>query len=187
MSCGWQGRKVRLVPLDKGKHFDNALQWLGDPEVTQWTLIGDFPISHLAEEEFFDRMMRGDPNDVVFAVETLDGEHVGMTGIHRIDWRQQVGNTGTLIGRKDLWGRGYGSDAIQVRTRYAFDVLGLRMLLSEALADNVASQKALWKAGYREVGRIPNRYWKRGAYRDVVLLMVDSDSWKGSGQSDKRA
>jgi RimJ/RimL family protein N-acetyltransferase len=86
--------------------------------------------------------------------------------------------TGTLIGRTALWGQGYGTDAVRTRTRYAFEVLGLRMLLSEVLADNVASHRALLKAGYREVGRVPRRMWKRGQYRDLILLMVERDEWR---------
>lgn len=179
MGFGWEGKKVRLVPLDKHKHFENALLWFNDPEITQWTLMGDLPLARLAEEEYFDRVMRSDQTEVAFAIETLDGEHIGFSGIHQIDWRNGVGRTGTVIGRKEYWGQGYGSDAIHVRTRYAFEVLGLRLLLSEVMGGNEASLKALQKAGYREVGRIPRRYWKRGAYRDAVLLMVDRESWQG--------
>ena len=62
MPAGWEGERVRLVAPDKQKHFENALQWINDSRITQWTLIGDLPISRLAEEEYFDRVMKGDPN-----------------------------------------------------------------------------------------------------------------------------
>lgn len=177
MPFGWEGHKVRLAPLEREKHFENAIRWLNDPEVTAWTLIGDHPLTRLAEQEFFERVARASDTEVVFAIETLEEEHVGFTGIHNISFRHGVGATGTFIGRKALWGRGLGSDAIAVRSRYAFDVLGLRMLLSEIMADNIASDRALRKAGYREYGRIPARYWKRGAYRDAVLFLLTRDEW----------
>lgn len=179
MGYGWEGQKVRLAPLDRQKHLDNALLWLNDPDVTQWTIMGDWPLARLAEEEFFDRLMHADQTEIGFAIETLWDEHIGFSGIHQIDYRHGVGRTGTIIGRKEFWGQGYASDAVQVRTRYAFEVLGLRLLLSEVMVGNDASLKALQKAGYREIGRIPRRYWKRGAYRDVILLMVDRESWTG--------
>ncbi len=173
MAFGWEGEKVRLVPLEKEKHLANAVAWLNDPDVTEWTLIGDTPIGRLAEEDFFDRTARGDPAEVTFAVETRAGEHIGFTGIHRIDYRHGVGFTGSLLGRKDLWGRGLGTDLVKTRTRYAFEVLGLRMLLSEALAENEASLRMLRRCGYREVGRIRRRWFKRGAYRDAILLALE--------------
>jgi RimJ/RimL family protein N-acetyltransferase len=173
MPFGWEGEKARLVPLDKARHLDNAVAWMNDPEVTAWTLVGDWPMTRLAEEDFFDRAMRETEKELHFAVETLAGDHIGFSGLHRIDWRQGVATTGTLLGRRDLWGQGYGSDAARLRLRHAFEVLGLRMLLSEVMADNVGSLKMLLKTGYREVGRIPRRMWKRGAYRDVVLLVIE--------------
>jgi RimJ/RimL family protein N-acetyltransferase len=173
MSYGWSGEKVRLVPLDSERHFENALRWINDPEITQWTLTGDFPLSRLAEEEWFERVMRPNEKEVVFAVETLEGEHIGFSGLHQINWRHGTAMTATLIGRKELWGKGYGTDAVRVRTRHAFEVLGLRLLISEVLDGNIASLKMLLKAGYQEVGRIPRRYWKRGAYRDAILLVIE--------------
>jgi RimJ/RimL family protein N-acetyltransferase len=177
MAYGWEGEKVRLAPLDRERHLENAVRWMNDPDVTAWTLGGDVPITRVAEEGFFTRqstdVLAGTQTEITFAVETLEGEHIGFSDLHRIDWRQGVAGTGTLLGRRDLWGKGFGADAARIRTRYAFDVLGLRLLLSEALADNAGSIGMLTRAGYREVGRIPRRYWKRGAYRDSVLFALE--------------
>lgn len=178
MSSGWEGEKVRLVPLDKARHFENFLRWLSDPEVTARTLIGDFPIGRLAEEAWFDRCTAADPmvaNDVAFAIETLDGTHIGSTGIHMIEWRHGAAKTGTLIGPAECRGKGYGTEVVRLRTRYAFDVLGLRLLLSEVFDDNVAMIRVLEKAGYRKVGVIPRRFWKRGAYRDSLTFAIYRD------------
>lgn len=178
MAYGWEGEKVRLVPLDKARHMENALVWVNDPDVTELTLTGDFPIGRIAEEAWFERVggeMSKTPEEVIFAVETLAGEHIGTAGIHRIDWRHGVAVTGTLIGPADARGRGYGTDAARVRTRYAFEVLGLRLLLSEVFAENASSLRMLERVGYREVGRIPRRFWRRGAYRDIVLLVCERE------------
>lgn len=176
MSTGWSGEKVRLAPLDKERHLENALLWLNDPELTAWTLVGDLPLSRLAEEDFFDRASRATAADdnLHFAIETLDGgEHIGFSSLLKIDWRNGVAATGTLLGRRDLWGRGYGTDAARVRLRYAFDVLNLRLLLSEVMDGNEASRRMLLRVGYREVGRIPRHRWKRGAWRDTLLLAAE--------------
>ena len=179
MPYGWEGEKVRLVPLDKARHLDNAIAWLNDPEITAWTLIGDWPVGRLAEEAWFDTMSRQPPigieDKLTFAVETLAGEHIGFSGLHNIDWRNRVATTGTILGRRDLWGQGYGSDAARVRNRFSFEILGLRMLLSDVMADNAGSLRMLQKAGYREIGRIPGRVWKRGAWRDVVMMCLEAE------------
>lgn len=149
MAYGWTGSKVRLVPADKEEHFENALRWINDPEITRWTLIGDFPIARLAEEEWFDNMSkRMESTEIFFAIETLDGEHIGFSGIHRIDWRNGTGTTGTIIGAKELWGQGYGSDAARTRTHYAFEVLGLRMIARwQARKQALENALVVWRTG----------------------------------------
>lgn len=174
---GWQGDLVRLVPLDKEKHVKQAVLWLNDPDTTEFTLIGDKPITRLFEEDYFDKVCRRAENNVNFAIETLAGEHIGFSGINNIEWRNGVGVTGTIIGPPEQRGKGFGRDACEIRTRYAFEVLGLRMLLSNTLDGNDRSLRMLKSQGYAEVGRIPRRYWKRGAYRDTILLAIERDDW----------
>jgi RimJ/RimL family protein N-acetyltransferase len=179
MAYGWEGEKVRLVPLDKAKHAATSQVWMNDPDVTETILSGDVPLARVAEEEFFDKMCvhpGAHPPDILFAVETLAaGEHVGLAGLHNINYRHGVARTGTIIGPAEARGRGFGRDAAVVRTRYAFEVLGLRMLISEVFVENTASLKMLRRAGYQEVARIPRRYWKRGAFRDVVLMVAERE------------
>jgi len=175
MSYGWEGDKVRLVPLDRDKHLGNALKWFNDPEVTEWLETGDWPMTRGAEEEFFSAAERVGKDSVQFAVESLQGEHVGFSGLRSIDWQSRVAVSGSVIGRKDLWSKGLGGDAVRVRNRYAFEVLGLRLLIATVIADNSPSLAMLARAGYTEVGRVPERYWKRGAYRDQVILTLHRD------------
>ena len=176
MAYGWEGSLVRLVPLDKERHAANMQLWINDPDMTETLLSGDVPTTRAAEEAFFDRMcatLDTHPTDILFAVETLAGEHVGLAGLHQISYRHGVAKTGTIIGPPEARAKGYGTDAALVRTRYAFEVLGLRMLISEVFPENTASIKMLQRAGYREVARLPRRYWKRGAFRDSVVMVAE--------------
>ena len=178
MTYGWEGELVRLAPLDKGLHAANVQLWMNDPDMTETILSGDVPLTRVAEDDFFDKMCADPgphPSDILFAVETLAGEHVGLAGLHQISYRHGVAKTGTIIGPPEARGKGYGGDAARVRTRYAFEVLGLRMLISEVFVENAASLRMLERAGYREVARLPRRYWKRGAFRDSVVMVAERE------------
>jgi len=177
MAYGWEGEKVRLIPLDPERHFDFAMRLVNDPDVTQWLKIGDFPISTLAEREWMEKRSRGMENDIMFAIETLDGKVIGFSGLHKIEWRNGVATTGTAIGDKSQWGKGYGSDAARVRSRYAFEVLGLRMLLSSWLEGNEASKRMLLGVGYELYGTAKKRLWKRGEFRDLNLCCLTREAW----------
>lgn len=178
MAYGWEGERIRLVPLDKARHLDGLHAWMNDPDVTETILSGNVPLARVTQEEFIDKVSATPgphPTDVVFAVETLAGEHIGICGLHQIDYRHGVAHSGTIIGPSEARGKGYGSETARLRTRYAFEVLGLRMLVSEIFAENTASLRMLARAGYREVARLPRRYWKRGAFRDVVVMVAERE------------
>lgn len=179
MAYGWEGKLVRLVPLSLEKHYENALKWLNDPEVTQFMLVGDFPMCALEERDYFESMMKGSRTDVAFAIETLDGMHIGFSGIHGIDFRHGTATTGSFLAQ-DAWGKGYGTDSARTRARYAFDVLGLRMLLSSALEGNERSLRMQERVGYVQCGIFPKRYWKRGMYRDETRTYMTRDMLRDS-------
>lgn len=176
MGYGWEGRAVRLTPLDKERHLENAVRWMNDPRVTEWLLVGDFPLTKLAEEEWLEAASKRSESDIAFAIETLDGRHIGFSGIHNISFRHGFATTGSLLGEPELWGKGYGTDAALVRARYCFEVLGLRMLLSDYLDGNESSAKMQLKAGYVEYGRVPGKYWKRNAFRDHILTRLSRET-----------
>lgn len=172
--AGLQGEKVRLVPVDKRLHLENALRWMNDPEVTQY-LLNTTGVTPGMEEEWMDRVQKRD-NDFVWAVMEDSGRHIGFSGIHRINWRLRLGGTGTVIGEKSEWRKGYGSDAMRVRTKFAFETLNLHRLESEARIDNIGSQRALEKAGYRREGIARKKlYWGGRWYDTVLYAILDED------------
>lgn len=179
--AGWQGEQVRLVPLDEERHLENYVVWLNDPEVTAWLLVGDLPLTRLAEQEFF-RNLSSSATEIVFAIETLDGRHIGGSGLHRVSHRDRCASSGSFIGEKSLWSKGLGTDACRIRARYAFEVLGLERLYSSHLSGNERSGNMLRRCGYRECGVLPKRYWKRGEFRDEHLFVLERETWLREAQ-----
>ena len=169
---------MRLAPLNIEKHFANALVWMNVAEVTEYLLVGDFPMGEIQEREFFEKMTGKTETDVVFAIETLGGKHIGFSGLHGINFRHGFATSGTVLGIKEEWGKGYGTDAARVRSRYAFEVLGLRMVLSECFEGNERSLRMQKAVGYKEYGRCPKKFWKRGQYRDMILTCLTREDWE---------
>lgn len=179
MGFGIEGERVRLVPLDEERHFENCYRWINDPEITA-TLMADGFMTRLAEQEWFKGACLS-KSDIYFAIELLDGTHIGNTALHGVNYQHGSAISGTLIGDKSQWGKGYASEAVRLRTRFAFETLGLRLILSAYLGDNGASWRMQQKSGYQEIGRIPKRFWKRGQYVDEVLTMCTRESAIAAG------
>ncbi len=167
-----KGQKVTLRPPDE-KDPALFIAWFADTEVTRY-LGTAFPLSLQQEEDTIKRLGES-KNDVWWVIEA-EGRSIGASGIHRIDWINANAITGTVIGDKSCWGKGYGSEAMALRTEYAFRQLNLHKLRSGAFMDNEASKRALQKAGYRQVGISREDLWRDGRWHDhweCEVLRVD--------------
>ena len=177
MAYGWEGKLVRLVPVDVDKHLANAQRWMNDPDATRNLVVGDLPMTLPGQREWLERAGKQNDREVVFAIELLNGEHIGFSSVHDINWKDGTALTGSLIGDEENRHKGYGTDASRVRCRYAFEVLGLRMLMTSVFEGNDRSLAMLKKSGYVECGRYPKKFWKRGRYVDDILLYTTSEMW----------
>ncbi len=172
---GLQGKLVKLVPIQVDKHLDNYMRWFNDPEVLEHLGV-EFPNTIGQEREFFEEKERSD-RDVLFAIETLEGVHLGSSHIFGINFRHGFGHTGSFIGEASERGKGYGTESAILRARYAFHVLGLRNLYSAYFEGNTLSERMQEKAGYRTVGCNPKKIWKRGKYRDETLTALSREDF----------
>jgi RimJ/RimL family protein N-acetyltransferase len=163
-----EGKKVILRPLNKRTDLEKTVKWINDPDVRQF--VSNFlPVAEQEEEKWFDN--RRD-NDIVLIIETKDGKSIGTMGLHKIDYRNGLAITGALIGEKDYWGKGYGTDAKMILLNYAFNVLNLRKIKSGALAFNGRSINYNKKCGYKEEGVLKKEIFVNGEYVDMVQLAV---------------
>lgn len=178
MTMGWEGKLVRLVPLDEERHFENAYRWINTREVTRYLCHGYFPMTRLAEHEWFEQTSKASSNDISFAIETLGGKHIGFSGLHGIDYMHGTATTGTLIGDPSEWGKGYGTEAANLRAFYAFEILGLRLLQSSIIEGNERSLRMQQRVGYRVAGTIPGRFWKYGRWADETKTYLERELWR---------
>ncbi len=169
-----KGSRVTLRPADDSDP-PRFVPWFADMEITRY--LGRRGAAALYQEVDFFKRVGESKNDVFWIIET-DGEAVGATGIHNIDWQDAHGTTGIVVGAKERWGRGIASEAMSLRTRYAFRELNLHTLMTEVYVDNAPSRRALEKAGYRTVGIHREQYFTRGRWHDVWLGEVLREDWE---------
>lgn len=184
---GWESSRLRLVPLESSKHLENTKSWINSQEVTEWMQEGMFPVSADETTEWFDEMQSKSAKGELawFAIELLNGTHIGDTGLTRIDWRNGYANCGSLIGPPEFRNLGLGTEACQLRTWYCFHVLGLRLLESGYVEGNAASQRMQEKTGFEETIRIPGRFWMNGDYRDEVRTYLTKEKWLQISKGEK--
>jgi len=166
------GKLVRLRRFEK-EDLERVLGWINDREVTRF-LAARYPFSRAQEEDWIDRVSKQPPSEgLVLAIELLaDSRHIGSIGLHDVHWEDCHASLGIMIGEKDCWGQGYGSDAIVTLLRFAFDEMNLHRVTLDVLTDNDRAIASYRKCGFVSEGTLRQAYYQEGRYRDLLTMGV---------------
>lgn len=170
------GEKTYLRLLDE-TDADLVTTFRNNPDV--WNNLANiFPVSFEEELVWINKRSKPSSNSFIFAVVLKETEElIGSMGINDIDWISRTAVTGTLIGRTDLHGKGYATDAKKILLNWAFNVLNLRIVYSRVYSFNKASLRYAEKSGYKEIARFPESTFRNGKYHDLVTLQITQEEW----------
>jgi ribosomal-protein-alanine N-acetyltransferase len=147
-----RGTLIRL----RRKRLDDAAadyQWRRDPELARFDAASplrssfqDFLVTYTEDIRYPSPFRR------VFAIEDLDGHHIGNVMYYNIDEQRGEAELGITIGDKRYWSHGYGTDAVRTFLRYLFTETRLRRIYLNTLDWNIRAQKSFRKAGFVPIG-----------------------------------
>lgn len=168
------GNGVRLRAIERSD-LAAFLRWFNDPDIRR-CLDVIYPMSMADEERWFERQL--DTEDRVFAIDVLDGEawhHIGNVGLHRIDWRNRKALMGIVIGERERWGRGHGTEAVRTLARFAFEELNLGRLELETYDFNARAIRCYERCGFQREGLRRRAVFRGGSYHDVIVMGLLAD------------
>lgn len=170
------GTKVRLRAIERDD-IPRFVKWFNDPEVRQHLMMYH-PLSQAQEEKWFEQHAQRHPAEQVLAIETLargetlEGVHIGNLGLHDVNWKSRHAELGIVIGEKEYWGQGYGTDAITTMLGYAFDELNLHRVFLRVDADNPRGIRCYEKCGFRREGTLHDAVFTQGRYKDQHIMAI---------------
>ncbi|RTH16669.1 GNAT family N-acetyltransferase [Thermus scotoductus] len=160
--------RVTLKPFSAGlteEEWKELYETFRDPEVAEWN--GSSPLRSpfwLFKRFVLAEMRRKDR--LAFVILDERGEYLGTLKLY--DLTPEEATLGILIGRKDRWGQGYGTEAVRAALAYAFGSLGLKRVKLRTFAHNLRARRAFEKAGFRQVGLGPGPKGREDVY-DVYM------------------
>lgn len=171
------GELVRLREYNKDD-TEKALAFINDPEIKYYLTPGvPFPLT-LNDEATFVEKQSAFNETYNFAIETLDGEYIGGCGLNDIDWKNRVTVVGIFIGNKEYWGKGYGTDAMDVLINFIFKEMNLNRIMLNVYSYNQRAIKSYEKAGFVKEGVLRQALYKNGAYHDEVVMGLLKEEYK---------
>jgi RimJ/RimL family protein N-acetyltransferase len=162
------GAKVYLRPLEEADAA-RSTDWLNDPEVRRG--LGQSRLTPQTEEGIRDRARKRDfASHPAFAiVKRADGDHIGDCSL-RLDGVDRRASLGIMVGRKDLWSKGFGTEAAALLCRHGFENLNLHKICLTVYANNERAIRVYAKLGFKPEGRLREQAFIEGRYVDEIVM-----------------
>jgi RimJ/RimL family protein N-acetyltransferase len=178
----YEGRLVRLGPLDHEKDPPVVAGWTKDPLWRSVLVEVSHPLSVEAVRRLLERVekqMEETKNLFHFTLRArADNRLLGLARIFRIDFHNGTGELNLGIGNASDRRRGYGSDALDLLLRFAFNDLNLHRLSVWPGANNLPYIQLLEKAGFEEEARRREAVYHDGSYWDELLMGLLRAKWE---------
>jgi RimJ/RimL family protein N-acetyltransferase len=175
-----KGGLVRLCAVDPDELGRAYAEWGRDSEFKR--LLDTDPArvySAKTGREFFQKELEKEsPADYFFTIRTLvDDRLLGDLELDVYNWGGRDAFVGLGIGARDLWGKGYGTDAMEVLLRFAFTEINLRRVTLTVFEYNPRAIRSYEKAGFNHEGRLRQALLRDGKRWDMLYLGILRDEW----------
>ena len=106
-----------------------------------------------------------------------DDRLIGYIGLEGDIFPHGEAFVGIGIGERELWGKGYGTDAMKVILRYAFQELNLRRVSLDTFEYNPRAIRSYEKAGFVHEGRAEDFLYREGRRWDLIFMGILREEW----------
>jgi RimJ/RimL family protein N-acetyltransferase len=172
-----EGKKVRIRALQKSD-IAEIMKWINDPEVKS-NLLMRYPVSQYQEERWIETALGTDnQRNKTFALETKDRVYLGGIGLHKIDWENRNAEVGIVIGKKDYWNKGYGTDAMMAILDFAFNQMNLHRVYLRVFEFNQRGIRSYEKCGFKKEGILRQDRYRQGRYYDTIIMGILKDEFQ---------
>lgn len=150
-------RSGTLVDLRRHRRNDREAfaEWYGDADIA-WLLRHDLrPLERIDALNYFDNIvLPASAADTAWAIhERVSNNLLGTTAVTQIDKPSSSCLFRIVIGEKQAWGHGFGTDATRLVADHIFETTDLDTIRLEVFEHNPRAIASYRKVGFQEVKR----------------------------------
>lgn len=181
------GKLTRLANADPDKIGELFAKWSRDSEFQQlWD--ADVPMIRdvkQTQESFRKDFEKERPGNYGFMIQRLeDDRFIGMVGLWHAETPHRNAFVSIGIGERELWGKGYGTDAMNLILRYGFLELNLRRVTLDTFSNNPRAIRAYEKVGFVHEGVIRGAMKRNNQRRDFIFMGISRQDWEKKNQEE---
>lgn len=166
------GEKVSL----RDKSSEDAFRdytWRIDPELARLDATYPPTTSFDEFEKYYLDELEHPPRDSRrFGIETHEGVHIGNCMYYDLNPYKSEAELGILVGDKEYWNGGFGTEAVTLLLDHLFKEIGLKRVYLKTLDWNIRAQKSFQKCGFVEYRRNSRGSW------DFILMEIFQVDWE---------
>ncbi|MGC8669236.1 MAG: GNAT family N-acetyltransferase [Chthonomonadales bacterium] len=171
------GKIIYLRPLHRTDLGERYQSWLNDPDVSRYLETAHFPQTLTAMEAFYESIAASRDNLFLAIADRATDLHIGNIKLGPINWVHRSGTLGLLIGERDYWGRGCGTEATRLVVEHAFYNLNLHRVDLGVYAEHTAAVRMYEKVGFKVEGCLRKALFHEGQYKDHLLMAILKDEY----------
>ena len=175
----YRGTLVRLCSESAEVMARAFLQWDRDTEMHR--LADSDPAQLWSEKklkEFIEKDADKNENAFRFAIRTLaEDKLIGSVSLWVNSWTHGDTWLGIMIGDRDHWSRGFGTDAMRLIVQYGFIELNLRRITLGLHSYNPRALKSYEKVGFKMEGRRRGEGLRDGERYDSLYMGILREEW----------
>jgi RimJ/RimL family protein N-acetyltransferase len=141
------GENIYLRELEETDATQEYCNWLNDPIVNQYLETRTCTKEDLKK---YIREKNENPNCLFWGIFMKQTDkHIGNVKLEPIDYHKKNAVFGILIGRRNYWNLGIGTEVTKLVFSHAFNVLGLDSVELGVIVNNKAAIRVYEKAGMK--------------------------------------
>ena len=179
----FDGKKVRLTIVDPEKDTEYLAKWSLDSEYSR--LLND-GAAYMWTPKQIKEWIEKEKNIYFFIIRTMaDDQPIGFLDLSGFNWSTRDAWVGIGLGEREFWGKGYGTEAMQIILRYAFQEMNLNRINLNVFEYNSRAQKSYLKCGFVEEGRSRQSMLRDGKRWDMVYMGLLRSEWEAKSTGKK--
>ena len=181
-----EGERVLLRKLERSD-LPVLHRWLNDEGLMAWARFSpDHMMSLAAVEKEYEKELAGEERErTTFSIEDIaSGKPLGWCVVRTWDRKHVNADLGIALGEKELWGKGYGTEAMHLLLTIVFDHQGWHRAELWTLAANERAIRSFEKCGFRKEGTAKEAAYYGGSYHDLVVMALLRSEW--AARTDRR-
>ncbi len=151
----------------------NDYTWKTDPELARLDAAPQLTVSfYKFLSDYANELHCSDSVRCAFAIETEDGKHIGYCGYYDVNESRGEAEVGIIIGNRDYWDKGYGTDAVKTLASYIFGHTSFNRIYLKSLQWNIRAHKSFQKSGFTLCGHLVKDGYS------FVLMEIYRSTWQ---------